>query len=164
MPRVNNDKLLNDIQVARANEKVAIAEAKRKYEALVERDTIEYRSALLEAVRLAVAEGLSIRQIGFAYGSSDANTAKRVIAEAMATVSTSTTTTSETNQWAVVGRDGDTFTLVAYSLGGNGTGTAMFEIDDDGKNITVIEGDFWIGMQLYRLGLVEDVMEVVNGL
>ena len=39
------------------------------------------------------------------------------------------------------------------------TGEATFVIDDDGENITAVDGDLWIQSVLYREGVVKEVVD-----
>lgn len=162
MARVHNEKTLNNIKVARLLEKSAREEAKRRLEFLVDREVAEVHEKLLETVRVAVLEGHSIRQIGFAYGSSDPHTARRIIAEACADLQMEDGTEGM-RKWRVFANENDTFDVQVYSIGeSEQSGRATFTIDEDGNNITAIDGDLWVGIQLYRLGLVPEIVKEYN--
>lgn len=151
------------IKTARAHEKIAIAEAQRKASDWVQEQTTEQHEVVIEAVRQALGAGMSARQIGVAYGSSDPKTAKRLILEAMGGTSTSSDS-SEHPEWKLT-RNGDgTFNINAYSLGdAKLTGFGTFALDDDGDNFSLIEGDMWIQIQLYKLGFKEQVLLEARG-
>ncbi len=162
MARVKNEKTLNNIKVHRLLEKAAREEAKRRLEFLVDREVAEVHEKVMEAVRVAVLEGHSIRQIGFAYGSSDPHTARRIIAEACADLQVDEDT-EEIRKWRMFVNDDDSFDIQVYSIGeSEQSGRATFTIDPDGTNITATDGDLWIGIQLYRLGLVPEIVKEYN--
>lgn len=153
-----NDALLTAVKIARANEKIALAEAKRKAEIMIAQQTAGQHEAVLEAIRNASLGGQSVRQIGLAYGSSDPGTAKRIVQEAMG----STGGVSNPHpEWHLVKRDDGLFTINVYDLNGM-TGSALFSIDEDGENFSVVEGDAWIQLQMYRMGYKDVVLEEYN--
>jgi hypothetical protein len=151
------------IKTARAHEKIAIAEAQRKAADWVIEETREQHEVIIEAVRRALGAGMSARSIGQAYGSSDPKTAKRLILEAMGGTSTSSDS-SEHPEWKLT-RNGDgTFNINAYSLGdARLTGFGTFRVDEDGENFSLVEGDMWIQIQLYKLGFKEQVILEARG-
>lgn len=155
-----NTDLVNKVKIARGVYRLAIAEAEKKFHELVHEATAEAREQMYEAIRDAVANGVSTRQIGFAYGSSDFNTAKRIVAEATAGMVDEVS--HETRQWLIDSVDGNRFTISVYNIDGR-NGSATCEIDEDGVNFTAIDGDLWIAIQLYRLGFKDDIIKEVNG-
>jgi hypothetical protein len=160
-PRVKNEKTLNAIKVARLVEKSARDAARRRLEALIDNEVKIEHEKVLETVRVAILEGHSVRQIGFAYGSSDPYTAKRIVTEALADMRDEETP-EEVRNWRVfLNEDNpDTFDVQVYSLGENNvSGRATFTLDEDGENITAVDGDLWISIQLYRLDLVNDIVK-----
>ena len=151
------------IKTARSHEKIAIAEAQRKASDWVQQQTVEQHEVIVEAVRQALGAGMSARQIGVAYGSSDPKTAKRLILEAMGGTSTSSDS-SEHPEWKLTRNEDGTFNINAYSLGdAKLTGFGTFKIDDDGENFSLIDGDMWIQIQLYKLGFKEQVILEARG-
>jgi hypothetical protein len=151
------------IKTARAHEKIAIAEAQRKAAEWVLEETKEQHEVIIESVRRALGEGMSARQIGMAYGSSDPKTAKRLILEAMGGTSTSSDS-SRHPEWKLTRNDDETFNINAYSLGdAKLTGYGTFKLDDDGENFSLIDGDMWIQIQLYKLGYKDDVLQEAKG-
>lgn len=162
MPKKNNEQLLDKVKQARATEKIAIADAKVKLEALLREWTKDSHDALLEAVRVAVLDGVSTRQIGFAYGSSDPHTAKRLVDEAMADVAVENASNDIVNGWKITPdkNDNSLFTIKVYGFGDSKqNGEAVMSLDEDEVNITTQDGDFWIAVQLYKNGLVPSVIE-----
>lgn len=162
-PRVKNEKTLGAIKVARLVEKAARDSARRRLEALIDNEVTLEHEKVLEAVRVAILEGHSIRQIGFAYGSSDPYTAKRIVTEALADM-TSAEAPEDVRQWRLFvneTEDGtESFDIQVYSLGESGvSGRATFTLDEDGQNITAIDGDLWISIQLYKLDLVNEIVK-----
>lgn len=164
-PRVKNEKTLGAIKVARLVEKAARDSARRRLEALIDNEVTIEHEKVLEAVRVAILEGHSIRQIGFAYGSSDPYTAKRIVTEALADM-TSAEAPEDVRQWRLFVNDNEdnpeieTFDIQVYSLGESGvSGRATFTLDEDGQNITAIDGDLWISIQLYKLDLVNEIVK-----
>lgn len=161
---VKDDTLLNSVKAARKREKDAITEAKRKFQAFVERESIMAHAEVVSAIRLAVLGGQNARQIGIAYGSTDPGTIKRLIAEATDTTGTKVKGGSHPD-WTLTKHENKTFTVKVSSLGDTGlSGAARFTVDEDGENFTVIDGDEWLQMQLYRLGYKEAVLEAYYGL
>lgn len=160
-PRVKNEKTLGAIKVARLVEKAARDSARRRLEALIDNEVTLEHEKVLEAVRVAILEGHSIRQIGFAYGSSDPYTAKRIVTEALADM-TSAEAPEDVRQWRlfVDQENPEQFDVQVYSLGESGvSGRATFTLDEDGQNITAIDGDLWISIQLYKLDLVNEIVK-----
>lgn len=150
------------IKTARAHEKIAIAEAQRKAAEWVQEQVVAEHEVIVEAVRRALGAGMSARAIGVAYGSSDPKTAKRLILEAMA--GTSLDTVSEHPEWKLTKNDDGTFSINAYGLGeAKLTGFGTFKIDDDGENFSLVDGDMFIQVQLYKLGYKDTVLEEARG-
>lgn len=157
-----NEDVLNQIRVARAYEKVALAEARKRAEERIKEDTKEAHEAVIEAVRVALLAGQTSRQIGFAYGSSDPNTAKRLVNEAME--NNSPDIANPHPEWKLSRNDDGTFSIKAYSLGdGKLSGFGTFSIDADGENFSCVDGDMWIQVQLYKLGYKDTVLEEARG-
>jgi hypothetical protein len=153
-----NDDNLNAIKVARAYEKVAIAEARKRADERVKEETAEAHEVVIEAVRVALMAGQTARQIGFAYGSSDPNTAKKLVSEAMA--SDDGDSLNPHPNWKLSRNPDGTFNITVYSLGESGmSGHALCQVDDDGENFSVIEGDMWIQIQLYKLGYKDEILK-----
>jgi len=150
------------IKTARAHEKIAIAEAQRKAAEWVLEETKEQHEVIIEAVRRALGEGMSARQIGQAYGSSDPKTAKRLILEAME--GNSPDNLSDHPEWKLTRNDDGTFSINAYGLGdAKLTGFGTFKVDDDGENFSLVDGDMFIQVQLYRLGYKDTVLAEARG-
>jgi hypothetical protein len=161
---VKDDNLLNAVKAARLREKEAISEAKRKFQEFVEREAQMAHAEVISAIRSAVIGGQNARQIGFAYGSTDPTTIKRLIAEATDTTETKVKGGSHPD-WILTKHQDGTFTIKATSLGDTGmSGMARFAIDDDGENFSYVDGDEWLQLQLYRLGYKEAVIEAYYGL
>lgn len=157
-----NDDVLNQIRVARAYEKVALAEARKRAEERIKEDTKEAHEAVIEAVRVALMAGQTARQIGFAYGSSDPNTAKKLVNEAME--NNSFDIANPHPEWKLSKNSDGTFSIKAYSLGESGlSGFGTFKIDEDGENFSCVDGDMWIQVQLYKLGQKDRVLEEALG-
>jgi hypothetical protein len=157
-----NDELLLAVKTARAYEKLAVAEAKRRAEERVKEETIDAHEKLLDAVRDALMAGATARQIGIAYGSSDARTAKRLVEEAM--MGDDGNTMNPHPNWKLSRNQDGTFNITVYSLGESGmSGHALCRVDDDGENFTVIDGDMWIQIQLYKLGYKDEVLAEAKG-
>jgi hypothetical protein len=152
------DDLLLAVKTARAYEKLAVAEAKRRAEERVLEETAEAHERLLETVREALMAGATARQIGIAYGSSDARTAKKLVSEAM--TSDDGDTLNPHPNWKLSRKDDGTFNITVYSLGESGmSGHALCRVDDDGENFSVLEGDMWIQIQLYKLGYRDEIVK-----
>lgn len=150
------------IKTARAHEKIAIAEATKRARLIAEQETAEQHEAVIEQIRVALGLGMSARQIGVAYGSSDPHTAKRLITEAMA--GTTPDTLSNHPEWKLTRNDDGTFNITAYSLGdANLSGFGVFKIDEDNENFSLVDGDMFIQVQLYRLGFKDTVLEEARG-
>jgi hypothetical protein len=150
------------IKTARAHEKIAIAEAQRKAAEWIQEQVVAEHEVIVEAVRRALGAGMSARAIGVAYGSSDPKTAKRLILEAMA--GTSPDTVSEHPEWKLTKNDDGTFSINAYGLGeAKLTGFGTFKIDEDGENFSLVDGDMFIQVQLYKLGYKDTVLEEARG-
>ena len=153
-----NQEALNAIKVARAYEKVAIAEARKRAEERVLEDTKDAHEKVLDAVRVALMAGETARQVGMAYGTSDARTARKLVSEAMA--NDDGETINPHPEWKLSKNPDGTFNITAYGLGdGKLSGHATLRMDDDGENFSVIEGDMWIQIQLYKLGYKDYVIE-----
>jgi hypothetical protein len=152
-----HDDLLLAVKTARAYEKLAVAEAKRRAEERVLEETAEAHERLLETVREALMAGATARQIGIAYGSSDARTAKKLVSEAM--TSDDGDTLNPHPNWKLSRNQDGTFNITVYSLGESGmSGHALCRVDDDGENFSVLEGDMWIQIQLYKLGYRDEIV------
>lgn len=161
---IKDDTLLNAVKAARLREKDSISEAKRKYQAFVERESEMAHAEVISAIRLAVIGGQNARQIGLAYGSTDPGTIKRLIAEATNVTETKVKGGSHPD-WMLTKHQDGTFTVKATSLGDTGmSGLARFSVDDDGENFSYVDGDEWLQLQLYRLGYKETIMEAYYGL
>lgn len=157
------DEIALAIKTARAHEKIAIAQARVALEQLVVEQTQEEHNAVIEAVRVALGAGMSARKIGVAYGSSDPKTAKRLILEAMGSEG-ETGDVSAHPTWKLTRNDDGTFNINAYSLGdAKLTGFGTFKLDDDGENFSLVSGDMWIQIQLYKLGYKEQVISEAKG-
>lgn len=150
------------IKTARAHEKIAIAEAQRKAAEWVIEQTATEHEVIVEAVRRALGAGMSARAIGVAYGSSDPKTAKRLILEAME--GNSPDNLSDHTEWKLTRNDDGTFSINAYGLGdAKLTGFGTFKVDDDGENFSLVDGDMFIQVQLYRLGYKDTVLAEARG-
>lgn len=161
---VKDDTLLNAVRTARAREKEAISEAKRKFQEFVEREAQAAHAEVVSAIRAAVIGGQNVRQIGIAYGSMDANTIKRLIVEATDVTETKTKGGAHPD-WSLTKHQDGTFTVKATSLGDTGmSGMARFTLDEDGENFSYTDGDEWLQLQLYRLGYKEAIIEAYYGL
>lgn len=146
---------LSAVRDARAKHKVAVEEAKKKVADFIASETAPYYSDLLDAIRLALIDGHSARQIGQAYGSSDPSTIKKLIDDAGVDDSAVTPKAS----WRVT-KSGDNLIVRVVAFGADQqTGQATFTIDDDGENITVVDGDFWMQSVLYREGIVKEIID-----
>ena len=150
------------IKTARANEKVAIANARRKLANLVDEMVAHEHAMVVEEIHRALVMGMSSRKIGEAYGSSDPHTIRRLMTEAIA--GTTSNSGSAHPEWKLT-RNGDgTFTITAYSLGDNKlSGSGIFSIDEDGENFSLVDGDAFIAVQLYKLGQKDVVLEEARG-
>lgn len=163
--KIKDSALLEAIAITRKVEKIALADARVKAGEWVKTQTVDEHNKVLDTVRNALVAGYSARQIGLAYGSTDPYTAKRLITEAMATSGANITEAMENHpEWLVEPHDDDTFTIRAFALGEQKlSGEGVFRIDEDGENFSQIDGDGFIQIQMYRLGLVEQVLEEVRG-
>lgn len=156
----NIEVLAAKIADARIVEKEAIREAKIKYDAFIAAETSVAHDGVIECIREAVFAGMSTRQIGFAYGSSDPHTAKRIVDEAMAGFENAAQENNAGWKITLPETDNALFTIKVYSFGDNKQdGQAEVSVDEDEVNITAQDGDFWIVSQLYRQGLVENVLK-----
>lgn len=142
------------ISEARAMHRAAVKVAQEKLKTFIEDETREYYNALIDAVRLALVDGHSARQIGMAYGSSDPGTIRKLIEDAGVDDS------SVVPQSALrVVRYGDQLAVRIVAFGADQqTGEATFTIDEDGENITAVDGDLWVQSVLYREGVVQEVI------
>lgn len=157
-----DDELVLAIRTARAYEKVAIAEARKRAEERVKEETAEAHEKVIDIIRVALLSGMTARQVGLAYGSSDARTVKSLVLEAMS--NDGGTTESSHPTWKLSRNADGTFNITAYALGeGKLSGHAVLKIDDDGENFSVIDGDMWIQIQLYKLGYKDDVLAEARG-
>lgn len=158
----SNEVLVEKINAAREAEREAIRLAKLKYDALIQAETSVAHDALLEVVREAMFAGMSVRQIGFAYGSSDPHTAKRIVAEAMDGYDVEGGKTKAASAWKITvpERDNALFTIKVYSFGdAKQDGEVEVSMDEDEVNFTAQSGDYWVVSQLYRQGLVESIIK-----
>lgn len=157
--------LLSAIKATRQAEKTALANARAQASEWVKTQTVDEHNEVIDAIRNALVAGYSARQIGIAYGSTDPYTAKRLITEATAGVSTNFIEARENHpEWLVEVHDDNQFTIRAFALGEQKlSGEGLFRVDEDGENFTQIDGDGFIQIQMYRLGLVEKVLEEVRG-
>jgi hypothetical protein len=58
-----------------------------------------------------------------------------------------------------VSRYGDQLAVRIVAFGADQqTGEATFTIDEDGENITAVDGDLWVQSVLYREGVVQEVI------
>lgn len=145
---------LSAIRDARAKHKTAVDEARKKVADFIAKETEPFYNELLDTVRLALIDGHSARQIGQAYGSSDPHTIRRLIEDAGVTE----TDVSRPASWRVT-RQGDLLAVRIIAFGADKqTGEATFKIDDDGENLTVVDGDLWMQSVLYREGIVQEVI------
>lgn len=164
MSKKDIEEIEHAIKTARAHEKIAIAEAQRKAAEWVIKETAGQHEVIVEAVRRALGAGMSARSIGQAYGSSDPKTAKRLILEAMGNNSNDPTDLSGHPEWKLTRNDDGTFNINAYSLGdAKLTGFGTFKVDEDGENFSLVEGDMWIQIQLYKLGFKDTVLAEAKG-
>jgi outer membrane lipoprotein SlyB len=174
-PVSDNKHLGIEIENARAELKEATARAKIRIEELVKIETEQARQKLLSAIRLAVLNGVSARQIGFSYGSSNASTIKALIEEAVGIEETKANSSSHPN-WSIEQKHADgTFTVIAVNLGVNKlSGKAVMEVYDDpnyGKSLRNAEraryddGEaLWMTRQLVDNGHEQEVLEAYDGL
>jgi hypothetical protein len=145
---------LSAITEARAKHRDAIRVAQEKLKSFIEEETREYYQEMIDAIRLALVDGHSARQIGMAYGSSDPSTIKKLIEDAGVDDSSVTAQSSWRSHLY-----GDQLVVRVIAFGPDKqTGEATFEIDADGENITAVDGDFWLQSVLYREGIVEEVI------
>jgi hypothetical protein len=171
MSSVEHSQAVVSIQAARRTEKAAISEASRRARLIVLAETKPEHDQVVAAIRQGLDAGLSNRQIGIAYGSSDPNTIKRLVDEALGkqvivaeAPKQSAPALAENKKWVIVRNNDGSFLLSAYSWGEqNLSGFGIFTIDDDGKNITQVDGDGWIQIQAYRLGFVEQILGELRG-
>lgn len=162
MTNQENAELSLAIKTARAYEKVALAEARKRAEEKVKEETAEAHEAVIDAIRVALLSGMTGRQVGLAYGSSDARTVKSLVLEAMSNDGGKTESTHPS--WKLSRNQDGTFNITAYALGeGKLSGHAVCQIDDDGENFSVIDGDMWIQIQLYKMGYKDDVLAEARG-
>lgn len=153
---------LQAVAEAREAERLARADARKKLEDMIDREVEAYHQQVVSTVRLALLDGYSARQIGKAYGSSDANTIKRIINEA----NEGSVAVVETKKpFTIMDIDpvSDEFTIEANGVGEDKfVGKARFSIDSDNNNITVIDGDVALQAVLYRAGLVPSIIRYVR--
>lgn len=145
---------LSAITEARAKHREAIKVAQEKLKTFIEDETREYYQQLIDSVRLALVDGHSARQIGMAYGSSDPATIRKLIEDAGVDEASVVAQAS----WRSA-LHGDKLVVRVVAFGPDKlTGEATFDIDEDGQNITVTDGDFWLQSLLYKEGIVEEVI------
>lgn len=146
---------LTAVQEARAKHRVAVEEARKKVADFIAKETEPYYEELIEAIRLALIEGHSARQIGQAYGSSDPVTIKKLIQDAGVHEDDVTPKSALRVQ-----RYGDQLAVRIVAFGADQqTGEATFVVDEDGENITAVDGDLWVQSVLYREGVVKEVLD-----
>lgn len=145
---------LSAISEARARYNEAVKIAKEKVQDFIREETEPYQFDLIDAVRLALLEGHSARQIGQAYGTTDPYTIRRLIEQAGISDDV-----EAPPAWRVTkGPDGyHAIRVVAFGPD-RVTGEATFTIDEDGENITVTDGDLWLQSVIYREGIVKEVV------
>lgn len=145
---------LTAVEQARAKHRVAVEEARKKVADFIHSETEVYYTELIDSIRLALIEGHSARQIGQAYGSSDPSTIKKLIQDA------GVHDDDVTHKSALrVQRYGEQIVVRAVAFGvDKQTGEATFVIDEDGENITAVDGDIWLQSVLYREGVVKEVV------
>lgn len=153
---------LQAVAEAREAERLAKIDARKKLEEMIDREVEAYHQQVVSSVRLALLDGYSARQIGKAYGSSDANTIKRIINEAN-DGSVAVVPTAKPFTISDINTSGSEFTIEANGVGDDKfVGKARFVIDDDNNNITVIDGDVALQAVLYRAGLVPAIIRSVR--
>jgi hypothetical protein len=145
---------LTAVEQARAKHRVAVEEARKKVADFIHKETEVYYDELIESIRLALIEGHSARQIGQAYGSSDPSTIKKLIQDAGVHEDDVSPKSALRIQ-----RYGEQVVVRAVAFGADKqTGEATFVIDEDGQNITAVDGDIWLQSVLYREGVVKEVL------
>lgn len=158
MARTKNDTGVDAVRKARLAERLALAEAKGRMQELIKQETAPQHAKVLEAIKEAMFAGASKRQIAIAYGTTDAGTIKRLIEEATQETIV-TENDDETHAWELHGN-----VLTVYNFGTAGkNGSATISIDEDGENITAVDGDLWIVPTAYRLGEVKKIVRALNG-
>ncbi len=160
-----DETLATAIREARKVEKQALLEARQQASILVRQQTEAEHQAVLEAVREAIIAGYSVRQIGLAYGSTDPYTAKRLVLEATGDNSKNFTQALEQHpEWFVSNNPDGTFGIKVVNFGEQKmSGEGIFKVDEDQENFTQVSGDSFIQIQMYKLGLVDKVLQEVNG-
>lgn len=154
-----DEAILAEITRTRTDEKHAIREARKHFDDWIREQVKDEHERVLEAVRVALSEGLSNSRIGTAYGSTDWRTIAGLIDEALER----TVSTGNTPEWRIEHNDDGTFDIITYGLGDNKiTGTVTCKMDDDGENFSFVEGEFAIPLQIYRLGYHEEVVNEVR--
>jgi len=146
---------LSAISDARAKHKDALRVANEKVKEFVLEETRPYYNDLIDAVRLALIDGHSARQIGMAYGSSDPATIRKLIDDASVN---SQEVTPKASWRSELHPNGSLVVRVIAFGEDKQTGEATFTIDEDGENITVTDGDLWLQSVLYREGIVKEVI------
>lgn len=145
---------LSAIREARAKHKASIVEAKKKVADFIAKETQPYYDELIDTIRLALIDGHSARQIGQAYGSSDPSTIRKLVEDAGVEDSVITPESA-----IRVTKSGDLYAVRVIGFGADQvTGEATFKLDDDGENITAVDGDIWLQSALYREGAVREVI------
>jgi hypothetical protein len=150
--------LLQAVRDTRAVHRVAVVEARKKIDTFIMSETQEVYEEMIYSIRMALIDGHSARQIGEAYGSSDPYTVKKLVDEAKLGIDPDGT---EDPSWQVKGiEDSDNFELKVIAFGQDKqSGIAVFEVDEDGTNITAIDGDFWLQSVVYREGIVKEILD-----
>jgi hypothetical protein len=164
MNEKTKDEISLAIKTARAYEKMAIAEAKKRANERIKEEVAEAHEAVVDTFRVALLSGMTARQAGLSYGSSDARTIKALVAEAMSNDGGKTKNPHPT--WKLSNNGDGTFNITVYGLGdGKLSGHARCKMDEDRQNFSVVDGDMWIQIQLYKLGYKDDVIkEATNGM
>lgn len=145
---------LSAVREARNRQRLAIEEAKQKVADFIAKETQPYYDELIDAIRLALVEGHSARQIGQAYGSSDPHTIRKLVEDA-GFDDGKITGQASLNVKSV---DGKLVVSIVDFGSDRRTGQATFVVDEDGENITAVDGDLWVQSVLYREGAVQEVL------
>lgn len=158
------DETILAIHNSRKAEKLALAGALKRARQAAVAETKPQHDEVLANIRLAVQLGMSMKQIGTAYGSSDPKTIKRLIDEAtLGFVPDEDSDEPVNREWAISRNADGSFVVNAYGWGEQRlSGSGVFVIDPDGVNISQIDGDGWIQIQAYRLGFVEQIVGEVR--
>jgi hypothetical protein len=152
-----DETLLEAIRQARLREKDAAKMARAELQQLIEAKTRKAHLDVIANIRMALQGGQSARQIGKAYGSSDPYTIRKLILEATGGIEG---VNQDHPDWSMTRYPNGMFEIQALSLGNTGlSGTAMFKVDDDGENFSLVSGEPWMQVQLYKLGYNKQIMK-----